>query len=150
MSGIEIAGIVLAVFPLVIRVLEHYQGAYDSARDFAHFRREFAQLVNEVNREQIIFRLHIEAMLRSVSTEPEFLIQEMMNNTQDWRWKSPKLAQRLQQTLSGDGEYENYRASMREIHDNLSSISKRLSTFDSVVSNGLPKPCFGTTTDWQQ
>jgi hypothetical protein len=133
MSGIEVVGVTLAVFPLVISLLEHYQDGYDTLRDFAHFRREFTHLVNELNREQIIFRQHVEGTLRSV-TESEFELKEMMDNVRSEQWKSADLASKLQRKLCGDGEYENYRSSMWAIHDSLSSMSKRLKAFEISVS----------------
>ena len=132
MSGIEAVGIALAVFPLVINLLEHYQDGYDTLRDYAHFRREFTHLVNELNREQIIFRQHVEGTLRSI-TESEFELKEMMDDARSERWRSPHLALELQRKLCGDGEYENYRASMWAIHDNLETMSTRLKAFEISV-----------------
>ncbi len=47
----------------------------------------------------------------------------MMDDARSERWKSPHLALELQRKLCGDGEYENYRASMWAIHDNLATMS---------------------------
>ncbi len=132
MSGIEIVGIALAVFPIVITLLENYQDGYDTLRDLAQFRREFTHLVNELNREQIIFRQHVEATLRSI-TESEFELREMMDDVHSERWKSPELALELQRKLCGVGEYENYRASMSAIHDSLSAMATRLKGFEVSV-----------------
>lgn len=132
MSGIEIVSVALAVFPLVISLLEHYQDGYDTLRDFAHFRREFTHLVNELNREQIIFRQHVEGTLRSI-IDSEYELKEMMDDAGSERWKNPDLAWKLQQKLCGHGEYENYQSSMWAIHDNLASMSKRLKAFETSV-----------------
>ncbi len=140
MSGIEVVGIALAVFPLVISLLEHYQDGYDTLRDYAHFRREFTHLVNELNREQIIFRQHVEGTLRSI-TESEFELKEMMDNARSEQWKSPSLTAKLQQKLCGNGEYENYRASMVAIHDSLFTMSKRLKAFETSVSCSSIRDC---------
>src|SRR5438105_2430540 len=108
MSGaIEVVGIALAVFPLVISFLEHYQDGFDSLRDWVFFRREYTHLVNNLNREQIIFRQHVEVMLRSI-TDSEVELKEMMDNAEDERWRSQDLALKLKQKLCGEGEYENY------------------------------------------
>ncbi|KAK0742062.1 hypothetical protein B0T21DRAFT_448810 [Apiosordaria backusii] len=137
MSGLEVVGVVLGVFPIVIKVLENYQDGYDTLRDFAHFRREFTHLVNELNREQIIFRQQVEATLRSI-TDSEFELKEMMDNAQSERWKSRDLHYRLKRKLCGDGEYDNYQSSLKAIHDNLSGMAKRLNTFESIVSKDDP------------
>ncbi|KAK8136421.1 hypothetical protein PG984_004361 [Apiospora sp. TS-2023a] len=125
MSGIELVGLSLAVFPLVISMLEHYETGYQGLRDWVRFRREFTQLVNDLNREQIIFRQHVEGVLRSF-TESEFELNRMMSNVDDDLWKNPVLAQRLQQRLSGMGEYQNYQASIRSIHESLTTMAQKL------------------------
>lgn len=112
--------------------LEHYQYGYDTLRDFAHFRREFTHLVNELNREQIIFRQHVEGTLRFI-IDSEYELKEMMDDAGSERWKNPDLAWKLQQKLCGHGEYENYQSSMWAIHDNLASMSKRLKTLEIPV-----------------
>ena len=130
----EAVGLALAVFPLVISLLEHYQDSCEKLRDWVFFRREFAKLLNDLNREQIIFRQHVEGTLRSI-TDSEFAIMEMMDNAQDSRWNSAELTLRLKRKLCGDGEYDNYLLSIQLIYDNLAAMSDRLKRCGSSVSS---------------
>ncbi|KAK3364661.1 hypothetical protein B0T25DRAFT_493605 [Lasiosphaeria hispida] len=125
MSGLEAVSLALAVFPLVIGLLERYQDGCEKLRDWVLFRREFAKLVNDLNREQIIFRQHVEGTLRSVANS-EFEMVEMMEDAQDPRWKSDELTQRFKRKLCGNGEYENYLFSIKSIHENLADMSRKL------------------------
>lgn len=136
MSGIEAAGLALAVFPLLIGLLERYQNGYEKLRDWALFRREFTRLVNDLHREQILFRQHVESTLRSV-TDSEFELMEMMEDAQDPRWKSEAVAQRLKKKLSGSGEYENYMLSIKSIHENLMDMSEKLKRYGFSVRRPL-------------
>lgn len=134
MSGtVEIVSLALAVFPLVISLLEHYEDGYNTLGDWVLFRREFTHLVNNLNREQIIFRQHIEGMLRSV-TDSEFELKEMMDDTNSPNWVSEEVASKLKVKLSGDGEYENYHASIKAIHAHLMNMQIRLNRCGPPVS----------------
>lgn len=134
MSGaIEIVGFSLAVFPLVISLLEHYQDGYESLQDWIFFRREFTQIVNELHREQILFRQQIESMLCSI-TDSGFDMKGMMEDVQSDRWKNPELNARLKKKLCGDGEFENYYSSLQSIHANLEKMAKKLKACEPPVS----------------
>ncbi|KAI0384932.1 hypothetical protein F5Y04DRAFT_201728 [Hypomontagnella monticulosa] len=126
MSGaVELVSLALAVFPLVISLLEHYEDGYHTLGDWVFFRREFTQLVNNLNREQIIFRQHIEGMLRSI-TDSEYELKEMMEDVNSSRWASEELVSKLKSKLSGEGEYENYNSSIEAIHVHLMNMKTRL------------------------
>ncbi|KAK8038032.1 hypothetical protein PG994_014799 [Apiospora phragmitis] len=135
MSGIELVGLSLAVFPLVISLLEHYESGYQGLRDWVRFRRDFTQLVNDLNRENIMFRQHVEGVLRSF-TESEFELNRMMTNFDGDLWKSPVLAERLQHKLSGMGEYQNYQASLRSIHESLTTMAQKIGACEIPDDNG--------------
>ncbi len=133
MSGIETVGLALAVFPLVISLLEHYQNGCEKLRDWILFRREFARIVNDLHREQIIFRQHVEGTLRPI-TDSEFEMMAMMEDAQDPRWRSDELTLRFKQKLCGNGEYENYLSSIASIHENLADMSEKLKRCGPQVS----------------
>jgi len=139
MSGVEAAGLALAVFPIVIGLLDRYQDGYEKLRDWVLFRREFTRLVNDLHREQILFQQHVESTLRSV-TDSEFELMKMMEDPQDLRWKSEVLAQRFRRKLSGSGEYENYMSSMGSIYENLNDMSEKLKRYESSVRRSPPPP----------
>ncbi|RMZ79300.1 hypothetical protein DV737_g3446, partial [Chaetothyriales sp. CBS 132003] len=126
-GAIEGIGLALALFPLVVSILEHYEEGYDALSDWVFFRRKFTHLVNELNREQIIFRQMVERMLRSI-IDSEFELEEMMENTQSDEWKNPDLALKMKRKLSGDGEYENYQSSLQSIHEHLDIMAKKLNS----------------------
>ncbi len=138
MSGVvEAVGIALAVFPLVISCLEHYQEGYDSLRDWVFFRREFTHLYNDLNREHIIFRQLMEGMLRPI-TESEFELKEMMENPKSDQWNSTDLASKLEQKLCGRDELKAFQSSLSSISENLSSMIKRLEACKPPVRKPLP------------
>lgn len=140
MSGaIEAVGLALAGFTLVISFLEHHEEGFDTLRDWVFFRREFTHLVNDLNREQIIFRQLVESMLRSI-IDSEFELKEMMENAQSDQWKSQDLALKMKQKLCGDGEYESYQSSLWSIHEHLVSMEKKLNSCGPTVASHYLRP----------
>lgn len=138
MSGaIEVVGLALAVFTVVISFLEYYEDGCDTLRDWVFFRREFTHLVNDLNREQIIFRQLVESMLRPI-IDSEFELKEMMENTQSNQWKRPDLALKMKQKLCGNGEYENCQSSIWSIHEHLVGMAKKLNSCGPPVCKPLP------------
>lgn len=126
MSGpVELAGLALAVFPLVISLLEHYQDGYEVLGDWIFFRREYSRLVNDLKQEQLLFKQHIEGLLRSVS-DSEFNLKLMMTNLNCNGWQSAELSLKVKRKLSGDDEYETYVSSLQIIHEGLDKMAKRL------------------------
>ena len=138
MSGaIEAVGLALAVFTVVISFLEHYKDVCDTLHDWVFFRREFTHLVNDLNREQIIFWQLVESMLRSI-LDSEFELKEMTENTQSNQWKRPELALKMKQKLCGNGEYENCKSSLWSIHEHIVSMAKKLNSCGPLVWKLLP------------
>lgn len=117
----------------MISVLESYEKGYEGLKDWICFQQEFAHLVNDLKREQILFGQQIEGMLRSI-TDSDFDMKGMMGDLQSDRWNNPELVLRLQQRLCGDGEFESYDASLHSIHKNLDKMAKKLKSCEPPAS----------------
>ncbi|EXJ69723.1 uncharacterized protein A1O5_06794 [Cladophialophora psammophila CBS 110553] len=139
MSGVEVVSLVLGAFPLVISLLEHYQEGCETLRDWVLFRRELTHLVNQLNREQILFRQHIEGMLLSIN-DSDFETKVMMEDLQCDQWKNAELTARLKRKLCGEGEFENYQSSVYSIHENLNKMAQKLKSCEP-----LDEPADGTS-----
>ena len=126
MSGpLEVAGLALAVFPLIISLLEHYDEGFQAVATWRFYRLEFSTLVGQLNHENILFQQHIEGLVRSIS-DSEYDIRKMMSDPHCDEWGAPELATRLHRKMSKEGEFEAYRSSIQSIHDNLDKLAKRL------------------------
>jgi hypothetical protein len=124
-TPIEIAGIALAVFPLVISALEHYAEGYATLESWRFHRLQFTSLISKLNQEKILFQQHIEGLLRSVN-DSEFDVKKMMSDLDCDYWKSPGLTLRLKRKMPQDSEYETYKIGIQSIHDNLEKLAKRI------------------------
>jgi hypothetical protein len=65
-TGLEIAALILGVFPLIIVGLEHYEQGFQSMKEWVKFRGEFSVFMNALGRQKIFFRQNIEDLLSSV------------------------------------------------------------------------------------
>jgi hypothetical protein len=64
MSGIEVAGIVLGVIPLVVSGLEHYADGVSTIKVIFNYESEFRSLSRRLRVESNIFQNTVEILLR--------------------------------------------------------------------------------------
>lgn len=69
MSGIEIAGIVLGSFPLLISIFEHYRDVAKAAGLLTSFQEGYLKNLNDVKDEELLFRLNVEVLLLPLSDD---------------------------------------------------------------------------------
>lgn len=62
-TGVETAGLVLAIFPLLVSALEHYQEGFERLSDWWKFRTEFIGFVHVIGRQAILFDENLEELL---------------------------------------------------------------------------------------
>ncbi|WEW57129.1 hypothetical protein PRK78_002589 [Emydomyces testavorans] len=124
-TGVETAGLVLATFPLVIKVLEHYGSCVESMKEWVRFRAEFTIFMNSLYRQKIFFRQNIEDLLSSV-IDSEYDMARMLDDPNDPVWKDPELEVRLKRRLSGQYEYECYMDSVSSFHETLMKLESKL------------------------
>lgn len=131
-TGIEVAGLILGSFPLIVNALEHYGEGLEAMQDWARFRTDFNAFLNDFIRQQIFFRQHIEDLL-SLVVDSDYDMGCMLDDPHDKRWKSPTLEQKLKMRLPGKREYESYMVTVSAIQTILDKIRKKLSISEDKV-----------------
>lgn len=66
MSGLEVAGAVLAALPLVISALEHYAQGVEGVKRFYRYRIQLQSLVDAVKTQKVIFSDTLEQLLTGI------------------------------------------------------------------------------------
>lgn len=69
MSGFEIAGVVLAVLPLVISALEHYKSGAGAASSFVKWRGHLDTLLFRLKTQRTLFYLNAMILLRAAGVD---------------------------------------------------------------------------------
>ncbi|KAK3698107.1 hypothetical protein LTR37_017065 [Vermiconidia calcicola] len=102
MSGIEVAGLVLGVFPLVICALEFYQDAHKDLGQVGRFEFAYRKALEDVKDEQLVFLLTLEQLLLPL-TRDEVLDEDglagVLADPKAPGWNEPDVADALQKRL---------------------------------------------------
>ncbi|KAF2263450.1 hypothetical protein CC78DRAFT_465821 [Lojkania enalia] len=128
-TGIEIAGVILGSFPLVIHALECYGEGLETMQEWVRFRTDFNGFLSDFIRQQIFFRQHIEDLLSPV-VDSEYQMGCMLDDPNHIEWKDPRLEAKLKKRLPGMHEYETYMATVSAILAVLQKVQKKLDVTD--------------------
>ncbi|KAI9668915.1 MAG: hypothetical protein M1829_005227 [Trizodia sp. TS-e1964] len=125
LTGVELAGIILATFPLVISGLEHYENGFQQIKDWIRFRADFAKFMNALCRQRIFFRQNIEELLAPVVAS-EYEMSQLLDNPGGQAWADPELNEKLIMRLPGEYEYECYISTAVSILELLEKLKLKL------------------------
>ena len=127
-SGIEVVGLVLAVLPLIISALEHYEEGVSTIDKFLRYKREIRSIIEALATENAMFKNSCEQLLSDFLGPVE--LAEMLQNPRGEIWSQPKIVTELRARL--DRSYDIYL-----IHvNNMDSAIKTLITRLDLDENG--------------
>ncbi len=134
LTGIEIAGTALAIFPLIISALEHYENGFQMIKEWVRFRGEFATFVNAFARQQIFFRQNIEELLSPIISS-EFEMSLLLDHPGGRAWADCGLNESLRKRLPGKYECECYTTTISYILESLEKLKSKLKISDEKVDH---------------
>ena len=112
-TGIEITGLVLAAFPLLISGLEHYAEGVDTIARWWRYDREIASLRRLLLAEQIVFQGTCEQLLTATGIPPGPELEDLLDNASSPRWKDAELDRKLRDSLGRS--YVSYLECVKEM-----------------------------------
>lgn len=121
-TGIEAAGIVLAVLPLFISALEHYSEGLDPMRAFFEFDSQWPVQIRKLRDQHINYNLTLKLLLSSIAEPDE--VEEMIADPGGSRWKDNSMQRRLEERL--DESYSAYLDTIKRIEEIMKEIAKDL------------------------
>jgi hypothetical protein len=140
MSGVEIAGFVLAGFPLLISAGEHYREGFEPLVKWKRFRTDFIGFIDAVDIEKQLFDQLLERFLISVDV-PYEEVQLFMTNRDYEGWHREDLVVALQARLGPS--YDVYMSTiktmdslMHELEELLSLKNGEVGAQDPLTSSG--------------
>lgn len=125
MSGVEVAGLVLGAFPIVIQIIDSYRGVLAG--------RDTDFLLETLRNNELIFRNSIRLMLRSIipATELDVLLENLGGDV----WEDVSLNARMSQVgQDADAIIQN----LKVIYATLSKLKKKLPVSCSAVTAHEP------------
>jgi hypothetical protein len=141
MSGVEVAGLLLGAFPLIISGLEHYRETAETLGVFWTIRREYKIWMHSLNFCKLAFEQNLEEFLLPLIAEEDEL-RRLMEEPGGPEWQKPELDERLRQRLPRS--YDLYLESIERITDVMNELKHELgmdkSGFQSRVSEQVTLP----------
>ena len=134
LTGIEIAGTALAIFPLIISALEHYENGFQTIKEWVRFRGEFATFLNAFARQQIFFRQNIEELLSPIVSS-EYEMSLLLDDPGGRAWADSGLNESLRKRLPGKYECECYSTTVSYILESLEKLKSKLKISDEKVDD---------------
>lgn len=122
-TGVETAGLVLAIFPLLVSALEHYQEGFESLNDWWRFRTEFLGFIHSVGRQAILFDENLEELLSPIiisDAEMDALLRDPTGPS----WRRAGLEVKLMDRLPKS--YESYRTTITDMKETMDALQKKL------------------------
>ncbi len=125
LTGIEIAGLVLASFPIIISAIENYENGFRPLKEWIRFRGEFATFLSDMIRQKIFFRQNMEDLLSPI-VGSDFDMSQLLDDPAGKAWQDAELARKLQLRLPGKYEYECYTTTVGYILERLEKLKAKL------------------------
>jgi hypothetical protein len=122
MSGVEIAGLVLASIPLVVSALEHYSDGMSTFERWWRYKREVNRVVRLLVAEQALFQGTCEKLLNAVVTPTE--LERLIELPGGAQWKDSTLDESLRRHLGRS--YDSYMSCVEDMNAVLKDLEARL------------------------
>ena len=105
-------GLILAVLPLIISALEHYNEGIKPLEDFVRYKQVIRELVVDLSTQKALFRNTLEKLLSS-SVASDLKIALLLDDPGGEGWRNDDLASDLKRHL--EGSYDVYMASVNDM-----------------------------------
>ena len=123
MSGIEAAGLVLAVFPIVVSGLQHFTEGLETINNWRRYNRELAKYSRTLETQRIVYLNTIEILFEGIiQSNDEF--EAFMRHSGKAFTLNPQYEERLSTRLGRS--YGNYNRIIADMLDSLKMAGKEL------------------------
>ncbi|KAI9369917.1 hypothetical protein BJX61DRAFT_517611 [Aspergillus egyptiacus] len=123
MSGVEVAGLVLAVLPLVVNQLENYSRGLTTIKGLRRYRWELEGYSSNLSAQYAIFLNTLEIFLQDVVDDPDER-SKLISNPKGPAWSAVYLKTTLADKLGRD--YHPFTATITRLCSQLEELSARL------------------------
>ena len=111
-TGVETAGLILAVFPIVVEGLKTWKEGADSLKTWRKTRQTLRQYVMKAENQRVIFENIIEQLLSDVVQSPQYL-SEMLQDPGGELWRNAKYEEGMKAHL--DRSYHQFVDTVGEV-----------------------------------
>ena len=123
MSGIEAAGLVLAVFPIVVSGLQHLTDGLETISNWRRYRRDLAKYSRTLETQRIVYLNTIERLFEGIIQSSDDF-EEFMENPGAAFALNPQYEEKLRSRLGRS--YGNYKKIIADMLEALKGARKEL------------------------
>ncbi|KAI9729535.1 MAG: hypothetical protein M1834_006731 [Cirrosporium novae-zelandiae] len=126
-SGVEIAGLALAIFPLVVGAIDRWATGVEKIKEWRKYRRRLERYASKLECEGIFFRNSLEMLLDGIPASEED-VAALLNSPGSDLWRSdPEYDSRLKQRL--EESYTMYLRAIRNLESELNDFKTLIDKF---------------------
>jgi hypothetical protein len=137
MSGLEIAGLVIGAFPLVLKVLEKYQEVGRAFNFWWEIRREFGKCRRDIIFHQLMFRANLKQLLLPLAIDDD-TIERMLESPGGKAWSDQQILLQLKSRLSDS--YELYIDIVEAMERTMKDVENELALDKNAIQDRLVEP----------
>jgi hypothetical protein len=123
MSGVEIAGLILGAFPLLIHALEHYGKGAKVLTDWWRIQRAYTKCKQDLEYHKILFEDSVEQFLLPLVVDDDEL-KSLVDDPAGEAWEDEELEERLKERLPKS--YTVFLNIMKDINELMETLKKEL------------------------
>lgn len=138
MSGLDIAGLALGAFPLVLRLLDDYRKGAEAMGDWWRIRRAYVEWKHDLEYHRTAFELNSKLILMPLMDDDE--LESFLNDPSGAAWKDKVWETRLRERLSDT--YDAVLKLVSGIHDIIEAIGKELGVNNTNLQAKLNEVSF--------
>ena len=134
MSGIEIAGLLLGSFPLLISALEHYRETAEVLEDWWQIKKEYKKCKNEIKVQELAFENNLERFLLPLVVDDDE-IYSLIAEPGGSKWKNQALEDKLRSRLPKS--YDLFLDTIKDIRGTMDGLKDELGVSREAFQKGL-------------
>ncbi|CAN9091712.1 unnamed protein product [Alternaria alternata] len=137
MSGLEVAGIVLGTFPLLVSGIEHWRDVAKVGGFYWRIRKEYTKCQRDIQFHEIIYKNNLRELLLPLIQDAEE-VAKLIADPCGKRWGDAALQQRLESRLNES--YQSYQNTMTEMNEIAEELKKELCFDKKNIQDKLSPP----------
>ncbi|KAF2249995.1 hypothetical protein BU26DRAFT_404863, partial [Trematosphaeria pertusa] len=134
MSGLEIAGVLLGAFPLIISGLEHWRDVAKVGGFFWKVRKEYTKCRSDVQFHEILYKRNLKELLLPIVSDADE-VGRLVRDPGGRGWKDKTLQDRLEARLQES--YKVYMDIIAEMNETAGELTKELCFEKATVQDRM-------------
>lgn len=123
MSGVEVAGLILGAFPLMITALEHYRDTAEVLEGWWKIKREYLKCMRNLKYHKLAFEENLEELLLPLIADEDKL-QLLLEEPGGQAWKEQELEDMLKERMPKT--YSSYLDTVEEMLETVQALEDAL------------------------